>query len=127
MNRAIDAGRRCLTLPEWPELDRQRWQGAVSPKGSGRVTGRCAAADLKAASVEKYREGYGRWPGFLRWRGTLDPNAAPGDRVTEEAVAAYIDVLLEVGNSGHAVWNRLQELKAALKLIAPGIDFGWLL
>ncbi|MBX9875421.1 MAG: site-specific integrase, partial [Beijerinckiaceae bacterium] len=60
-------------------------------------------------------------------RGDLDTSIAPEDRVTEAAVAAYIDALLDMGNCGHAVWNRLQELKAALRLLAPGVDFGWLL
>lgn len=127
MSRPVDPRRRCLPLPEWPEEDRRRWEARLAPRGRGRITGRSPVAHLKPASLEKYREGYGRWLGFLRWSGCLDPLTAPEDRVTEEAVAAYIDALLEMGNSGHAVWNRLQELKAGLKLVAPGIDFGWLL
>lgn len=127
MSRAVDPQRRCLPLSEWPEEDRRRWQSAVTPKGRGRVTGRSAVAHLKPITVEKYMEGYGRWLGFLQWRGALDADKAPENRVTEDAAADYIDTLLELGNAGHAVWNRLQELKAALKLVAPGIDFGWLL
>lgn len=127
MSRAVDPRRRCLPLADWPELDRRRLQEAIAPKGRGRVTGRSAAAHLKPDSLEKYLEGYGRWLGFRLFRGDLDPTALPEDRVTEEAVAGYVDALLEMGNSGHAIWNRLQELKAALKLLAPGIDFSWLL
>jgi hypothetical protein len=127
VSRAVDPRRRCLPLAEWPEADRRRWQDAVAPKGRGRVTGRSAAAHLKPATIEKTQDGYGRWLGFLRRVGAPAPDLAPEERVTEEAVAAYIDALLEVGNSGHAIHARLQELKAALKLVAPGIDFGWLL
>lgn len=97
------------------------------PRSRGRITGRNKAAHLKPKSIEKYQEGYGRWIGFLQRGGHLDPAMPPEARVTEEAVAAYIDRLFEAGNSGHAIYGRLQELKAALKLIAPGVDFGWLL
>lgn len=127
MSRAVDPRRRCLPLAEWPEEDRRRWETRLAPKGRGRVTGRSAVAHLKPDTVQKYMEGYGRWLGFLRRAGALDPTMAPEDRVTEDAVAAFIDALLDAGNSGHAIYGRLQELKAALKLIAPGIDFGWLL
>lgn len=127
MSRAVDPRRRCLPMAAWPEADRRRWHSAVAPKGPGRITGRSAVAHLKPVTLEKYLEGYGRWLGFRLFRGDLDLSAMPEDRVTEEAVAAYIDALLDMGNSGHAVWNRLQELKAALKLLAPGVDFGWLL
>lgn len=127
MSRLVDPRRRCVPFDEWPEEDRRRWLARLAPRGRGRITGRSPVAHLKPKSLKKYREGYGRWIGFLGWSGRLNPSVAPEERVTEEVVAAYVDLLFEVGNSGHAIYGRLQELKAALKFIAPNVDFGWLL
>ncbi|MBR0661672.1 hypothetical protein [Neoroseomonas oryzicola] len=126
MSRPVDPRRRCLTLDEWPAEDRRRWEAARSPRGRGRISGRSRAAALKPSSLEKYQEGYGRWLGFLAWSGRLDPASAPEARVNDDSVAAYLEILFDCGNSGHAIFGRLQELKAALKFIAPGADFAWL-
>jgi hypothetical protein len=124
---AVDPRRRCLPLEEWPAEDRRRWEAALARRGRGRITGRSRAAHLKPTSIEKYQEGYGRFLGFLAWSGRLDPAAAPEARVTKDNAAAYLDQLLDCGNSGHAIFGRLQELKAALRLLAPAADFTWLL
>jgi site-specific recombinase XerD len=116
-----------MPLEEWPEGDRRRWQMALSPRGRRRITGRSRAAHLKPKSIEKYQDGYSRFLGFLAWSGRLDPQAPPEARVTDVVVAAYLDHLFDCGNSGHAIFGRLQELKAALRLLAPTAEFTWLL
>lgn len=127
MSRPVDPRRRSLPLEEWPEEDRRRWEAALAPRGRGRITGRSRAAHLKPASLAKYQDGYGRFLGFLAWSGRLDPAVPPEVRVTDNTVAAYLDHLFDCGNSGHAIFGRLQELKAALRLLAPTTDFAWLL
>jgi hypothetical protein len=83
------------------------------------------AARYATTSLDKAGEGYGRWLGFLAWHGLLDPGAAPAERATADGVGAYVDELVALGNADHTVVGRLQELQIALRILAPGQDFGW--
>ena len=66
-----------------------------------------------------------RWLTFLITSGHFQAHLAPEDRVTQEAVSAYIDQLtLEVAS--WTVWGRLAELLAVCKATAPSTDWSWL-
>src|SRR4051794_16083911 len=82
MARKIDPRRRCLPLKEWPEPDQQAWEAAMRAV-RGRFSRRGAAARLAPATIGLAIEGYGRWLGFLRYCGWLDPAVAPLARLTE--------------------------------------------
>jgi len=125
MPRKVDPRRRCLPLAEWPAADREAWEAAMRA-ARGRFSGRGRAGRLSAEALEKTREGYGRWLGFLDHRGWLDRDAAPGDRPSEARVASYFDGLRALGNRDHTITGRFQELRDALAIMAPDADFGWL-
>ena len=94
MHPSEDPRRRCLKLEDWPEIDREAWEAALAPgdlldgtMGPGNHWG----PDTR----EKYRKGYGRWLTFLITSGRFDPALTPAERVTPEAVGAYMDELNE--------------------------------
>ena len=58
-------------------------------------------------------------------QGALDPAAEPHARATPERIAAFVDEMLALGNADHTVAGRLQEVADALRILAPGRDFGW--
>ena len=125
MPRIIDPRRRCLALRDWPEPDRLAWEAAMRGR-RGRFSARGLAARLAPASIAKAFEGYGRWLGFLRYHGWLDPVVGLLERVTEEWAATYFDDLVALGNSDYAIVGRFQELQMALRIMVPGAQVGWL-
>jgi site-specific recombinase XerD len=118
--------RLCLPAAAWPEGDRRLWLGALDPGGRRRFSVGPQAPQMPPGTRRKTEGGYGRWVSFLAASGRLDPAAAPGARVTEEAVAAWLDDLRAHGNADHTIVGRLEELKRAMAVLAPGQDFGWL-
>jgi integrase len=119
-----DPLRRCLNVHEWPESDQLAWGALFEPgdllDGTAGL-GHHWCDDTR----QKYRKGYGRWLTFLITSGRFQAHLAPEDRVTQEAVSAYIDQLtLEVAS--WTVWGRLAELLAVCKAIAPSTDWSWL-
>lgn len=119
--------RLCLPLAAWPEGDRQLWLGALDPGGRRRFSVGPQAPQMPPGTRRKTEGGYGRWLGFLVASGRLDSVAEPAARVTEEAVAAWLDDLRAHGNADYTVVGRLAELKRAMAVLAPGQDFGWLI
>lgn len=114
--------RLVIPFDEWTAEERARWEAARRRGGSRFVVGASHARRHAAATLSKNQEGYGRWLGFLEMRGELDPDAAPGDRVTPERLADYIDDMRARGNRDTTVFGRLQELAAALRILEPGFD-----
>ncbi|WP_294610488.1 site-specific integrase [uncultured Roseovarius sp.] len=119
-----DPLRRCLKVHEWPEADQSAWEKLFEPgdilEGTAGL-GQHWCEDTR----EKYRKGYGRWLTFLITSGQCEVNHAPEDRVTLEAVSAYIGQLSEEVASW-TVWGRLSELLAVCKAMAPAADWSWL-
>jgi integrase/recombinase XerC len=77
--------------------------------------------------VAKTEHGYGRFLTWLDREGNLAPDSAPGEGVTDRAVADYIDHLLAVGNSTQTAICRIEELYNALRVMAPpGKKWRWL-
>lgn len=125
MSRAVDPRCACLRVADWPEAERRRWEALTAPPEERRFSERGPATHLSPASLEKYASGYGRWLGFLRYQGWLDPAARPGERVTQERLAAFFDLLVELGNRAHTIAGRFDELRRALQFLEPGRDFSF--
>jgi len=119
-----DPLRRCLKLEEWPEADRLAWEQAMQP---GDILDGTVGAGFhwSTDTRKKCRKGYGRWLTFLITSDRFDRSVAPADRITPEAVIAYIEVLQETVSSW-TTSGRLTELLSVAKAIFPQRDWSWL-
>lgn len=118
--------RLCLPVSLWPEPDRQAWRLALEPRASRRFNVGARIPDMPAGTRRKVQGGYSRWLGFLASSGRLDTAAPPAARVTEKEVAAWLDDMSGRGNADHTIVSRLDELRRAMTVLAPGEDFAWL-
>lgn len=119
----VDKIRRCLPVAAWPASDRAHWQASFGSGGLFDDLG--PGAGWSAASRRKTASGYGRWLRWLQDQGLCDPALPPGQRVTHARVAAYVDEL-RGSVSSMTLFCRIQELADALRVLAPGEDWGWL-
>jgi integrase/recombinase XerD len=115
--------RACRRLEEWPALDRLLWGDAhragdiLDPGGS--------RAKYRPSSNRKSERGYGRWLTFFdRYSGLND--GPPGDRITPDAVEAYVSELRQFGNATHTILGRLQELHDAALVMNPEQHWTWI-
>jgi hypothetical protein len=120
--RPVDPARRCIPYDEWPAADRRLWTAAFAPSAWFDQQ----PPQLSTATVKKYRDGYGRWLGFLAHIGELDAQAAPGERVTPERAGRFLALMRQLGNGDYTIVGRFTELRQALQLIAPDGDWRWL-
>jgi integrase/recombinase XerD len=119
----LGSGCLCRRVEEWPGVDQALWREAVQeadPFGPGTPGG-----EWSERSRAKTARGYGRWLSWLSEKGQLDPEQAPGDRVTALAVRAYVADLASI-NGDFTVVCRVQELYDAIRVMAPDRDWGWL-
>lgn len=116
--------RRCLKVHERPQADQLAWGALFKPGDLLDGTAGLGHHWCEDAR-QKYRKGYGRWLTFLITNEGYQDHLAPKDRVTKEAVSAYIDQLAEEVASW-TVWGRLAELLAVCKAVAPSTDWSWL-
>ena len=79
-----------LTIPyhQWPAPDRSAFEAATRAGNALEPGGRAEdwSDDTRRTNVARY----GRWLRFLDCAGLLDANKAPADRVTPDAVRAYV-------------------------------------
>lgn len=125
MTRALarDPSRRCWSVAEWPEEDRQMWlaalaQGDVLEPGGERAT-------YRASSNRKVVSGYGRWLGWLAYSRRLDRDASPAKRITPDAVRAWLAELGRV-NRPVTLLSRVGELYRAALVMDPSADWSWM-
>lgn len=109
--------RRLLPVATWPEIDRRLWEAAASSR---------YVTDLSRAALPAIVEGYGRWISVLTTLGRLDESLRPRDRVTPDAVGAYLAELRAQGNSPRTITTRLSHLVSALRILEPQHSFTWL-
>jgi integrase len=112
-----------LPVEDWPAWDRDAWTYAT--KAGDLLEAGGPASHWSPASRRKTSKGYGRFLAWLDAEGRLSPSCSPADRVTKEAVAAYLDHL-RANNHGYTVLSRIQELNAAVRVMAPDQDWAWL-
>jgi site-specific recombinase XerC len=120
--RPVDPARRCVPYDEWPAGDRRLWTAAFAPSAWFDQQ----PPQLSTATVTKYRDGYGRWLGFLAHIGELDAQAAPGERVTPDRAGRFLALMRQLGNRDCTIVGRFAELRAVLQLIASDRDWRWL-
>ena len=125
MPRKPEPRRACIALADWPAPDHAAWQQAIA--GRMRALGAYSyARRVKMSSIEKAREGYGRWLGFLRHVGQLDAFASLSQRLTPERLNDYLYELIALDNADHSITGRFQELQSALRIMEPRGDHGWI-
>jgi len=129
----VDPRRRCLKFASWPAPDRILWEEAVRQRDARTdpnhddLDDDHVAIEWSPHTLAKAADGYGRWLGFLDWRGELDPDEAPVDRVTRKRAGAFFKLMRELENSPFTIVGRFNELRGALRVLAPGRDMHWLL
>ena len=115
--------RRGLKLNEWPVADRLAWEAACKPSSLLKKGG--SASHLNSVSKEDIARRYGLFLGFLKLNGYFDPDAPPSGQVTPANVQAYkADLATRV--SSVTAWNSIYKFRRAAQLIAPSLDFSWL-
>jgi integrase/recombinase XerD len=118
-----DRGCLCLPVARWPDTDQQLWSAGLREGGLFDAVG--AGAFWSAPSRRKTASGYGRWLRWLEATGQYDPALSPGRRVTRDRLIAYVEHLGET-TSPYGLLSRVQELRDALRVVAPGDDLEWL-
>ncbi len=117
--------RLCLPVEDWPAQDRDLWQRSLIT--STTLFGEAGArAYLRPATNRAVANGYGRWLHSLASWGQLDPAEPPAARIVLARVRRYVDELKAAGNRGSTIGVRLEELRAAAKVMDPTADWGWL-
>lgn len=122
MGRNRTAEHRCMKLEDWPEADHAAWDAARQPADpfDARVGYANRWRPITQASIE---QGYGRWLAWLDLNGELDRGQGPAERVTDERVRAYFEMLRGQGLADYSVAARLQQLGNALTAMAPDKDW----
>jgi site-specific recombinase XerC len=115
---------RCLRLEHWAEGDRLGWERGLLPRDrfSIRLPARPRWSD---ATILKARKSYGVWLSFLMRRDDWDPTEAPAARVSVPRLRAYYWFLCDAGNRPATVTGRFDDLRRALRWMAPEQDWAW--
>ena len=115
--------RLCLAVEQWPAVDRDLWRAGIAPAALFEAAG--AGASWSARTRDKFERDYGRWLAWLADQGLLDAAQPPAARVNRDRVTAYVRDL-EQTSAPHTVTGRVQGLRDALRVLAPGGDWAWL-
>lgn len=119
--------RACAKPDTWPAPDRVLWQRALEPADLLDPDGSNGARfSFSVRSNQKIEQGYGRWLTHLEHH---DPEAltlAPADRITSERVKAFVERLLDLGNSTQTCLSRLQDLHDMAKVLGSHKDWRFL-
>jgi len=83
----------CLPVELWPEVDRARWAAALA--AAVFLEADKPAAHWSPARRRIVEQAYGQWICFLDNEAVLDPSQSPGERVTEERLQRFVQVLME--------------------------------
>ena len=111
-------------LRDWPLGDQLLWRAGLQVHDI--LIGPRFASRLRATTVETVSAGYRRWLTFLRDEGRLDLDARPADRVTRANVEEYLRSLID-SQRNTSILARVSELRTALQIMQPEIDFRWLI
>ncbi|HCM84147.1 MAG TPA: site-specific integrase [Alphaproteobacteria bacterium] len=123
MRKGSDPSRRSIPFKEWPDIDKEAW---IEATADGDIfDGRGPAFHWADRTKETNIQHYGRWLGYLAWRGQLNPTTEPGARVTIEVVGSY-HKYLETIVAPRTRLSMLVGLKVAIKAMVPDEDWRWL-
>jgi hypothetical protein len=112
---------KCIPLTDWPERHQVAWKAAFNP--GGLFSKPSKASGWRPASINKTRKGYGIWLSHRKAKAGLSvrdiSESAPEDLVTRDAVLAYIEDMQAIGSSSMTVYNHIQELYDAIRILTP--------
>ena len=117
--------RTCLPVIDWPAEDRRLWEESTTAPASLLDDGG-SRSRLRATTNRNVAKSYGRWLHWLTEQGLLDPDVPPGARITRDRVKAFMHALLDGGNEYSTASQRIGELRAAARAIAPDRNWDWL-
>ena len=112
---------RCLRLDLWPEADRTAWEQNQAPGNIFRT--RAAPPPWSDSTIRKARKSYGVWLAFQMDQDDWDPTEAPAARVIVPRLRALYWFLRDAGNSPITITGRFDDIRRALRLIAPERDW----
>jgi hypothetical protein len=112
--------RRALPIDSWPERDRLAWLEATKAGDDDLLAVERPALRWRASSKEVYVRYYGIWLAWKKDQNLLDPNAAPGERVTRAGLAAFLRAQRALGNSAKTLVNQAVSLKSMFEALSPG-------
>lgn len=112
---------KCIPIAAWPERHQVAWQAAFNP--GGLFSKPSKASGWRPASINKTQKGYGLWLSHRKAKAGLSDKAlgssAPEDLVTKDAVLVYIEDMQAIGSSSMTVYNHIQELYDAIRILTP--------
>jgi integrase/recombinase XerD len=115
--------RRYLPFDAWPSGDRAAWVAAIA-KGDI-LDGQGPAAHWADATKQTNLQHYSRWLRFLAAEAGLCEGLRPDERVTPDAVRAYV-LHLQAQIAPRTVVSALVGLKVVIKAMAPEANWRWL-
>jgi site-specific recombinase XerD len=112
-----------LPFERWPEADRGAWQRAIA---AGDILDECGpAARWSDGSKRKVLDAYRRWLGHLALTAPNVLGRDPADRITPDAVRAYV-AELQATITPAGTHNYVKNLHDAARVMFPRLDVDWL-
>jgi integrase len=111
--------RLSLDVADWPARDQAAWAAARQPVGPLDDGG--LAAGWSTKTVRQTEKGYGLWLGCLARHGRLDPDAAPGARLTRETLTLFGNELL-ARVAPQTAASRVRDLSVMIRVLDPDAD-----
>jgi integrase len=103
-------------LETWPPAITLAWRNAIRSR-RGRLR--------SPATYKSYADSVGCYLWYLNSEDLLDAEAALADLATSEHMDGYFDYLLHHGNAPYSILGRFGSLHAALRMMHPKGDFGF--
>jgi integrase len=117
MTRPIaGSGVRRLSQAAWPKPVILAWHNATESR-RGRLR--------SPHTYKTYADNVGAYLWYLESKGLFDSEASLADMVTPERTDNYFDYLLSQGNAPYSILGRFGSLHAALRMMHPSDDFGF--
>jgi integrase/recombinase XerD len=111
-----------VKLDDWPEGDRCLWNDANRPRRLLEIA--TAVKSWRPGTKATVVKSYGRYLGYLRDAGALDPVMCPEDRCTLPLIEAYVQSLS--GKAPYTIASYLQGLAMGISRMSPKADIDWL-
>jgi integrase/recombinase XerD len=118
------APRMVLPVEAWPARDQTLWRAGLA-EGDDLEDPRYAAS-LSSATIHNAACGYGRFLAVEAGHCPLDASPSPAQRVTPAAVNRFMTALRAAGNGNGTITQRMWELRTAMGILEPAVDFRWL-
>ena len=105
-----------LPLEEWPSACRAGWAQAL--QAPGLFDEARPASHWRGATEVKFRKGFGVYLHWLQQHESLSTATGPSGLVTRVRAEAFQAALIGSGGAPLTIYNRLQELYFAMRVLA---------